>query len=454
MVSELVNLGRGTITNLICAGGRQALDWSSDYRVFSKARWEPGGLFGVIRREILGMLEKGSPLVAVMDDTRVKKTGRRIPGVSYFRDPLSPAFHCNLILGQRFLQISALLPSQNELGPARAIPIQYLHSPSVKKPGSKAGAEEWGEYRSRCRVQNLSVDGVQALKNLRAELDQKDGCRDRKLLISVDGSYCNQTVLRSLPERTILIGRIRKDAQLHHFPEESDRSGPGAKIKYGAQAPRPEQIRQDAQIPWQEVKAFACGRWFRFRVKTISPLLWRKAGPELKLRLLVIAPLGYRLRKGSRLLYRQPAYLICTEPGLPLEQLLQYYLWRWDIEINHRDEKQIFGVGQAQVWSENSVARAPAFAVASYAMLLLAGEKACRESGSRLALPPPKWRQNREQPRNSTQDFLRQLRYELWGKTLGRQKMNYQGFALPTRPDTKPKKFKISLASSVLYQIS
>ena len=63
-------------------------------------------------------------------------------------------------------------------------------------------------------------------------------------------------------------------------------------------------------------------------------------------RLVVIAPVAYRPRKGSKLLYRQPAYLIRTDPDLSLERLVQYYLWRWDIEVNHRDEKQIIGVGQ------------------------------------------------------------------------------------------------------------
>lgn len=82
-----------------------------------------------------------------------------------------------------------------------------------------------------------------------------------------------------------------------------------------------------------------------FRVKTITPVLWKNAGPDNHLRMVVIAPFGYRPRKGSRLLYRQPAHLICPDPDLPLDQLIQYYLWRWDIEMNHRDEKQILGVG-------------------------------------------------------------------------------------------------------------
>jgi hypothetical protein len=60
--------------------------------------------------------------------------------------------------------------------------------------------------------------------------------------------------------------------------------------------------------------------------------------------------------------------LICTDPDLPLEDLLQEYVWRWDIEVNHRDEKTILGVAQAQARNENSVEYIPATAVAANAM--------------------------------------------------------------------------------------
>ena len=61
----------------------------------------------------------------------------------------------------------------------------------------------------------------------------------------------------------------------------------------------------------------------------------------------------------ARRLYTRPAYIICTDPDLPLEDILQEYVWRWDIEVNHRDEKTILGVGQAQVRNENSVKYEP-----------------------------------------------------------------------------------------------
>ncbi len=81
-----------------------------------------------------------------------------------------------------------------------------------------------------------------------------------------------------------------------------------------------------------------------FRVKEMTPILWRKAGADLPVRIVVIAPVGYRLRKGGKLLYRQPAYLLCTDLDLPIEEVLQDYPWRWDIEVDLRDLKGTLGL--------------------------------------------------------------------------------------------------------------
>ncbi|MEQ6121462.1 hypothetical protein AAOP42_18150, partial [Reichenbachiella sp. MALMAid0571] len=58
-----------------------------------------------------------------------------------------------------------------------------------------------------------SLQGSLKIKALRDKLDQQDH-QHRSLCINVDGSYTNSTVLKNLPERTILIGRIRKDSKL------------------------------------------------------------------------------------------------------------------------------------------------------------------------------------------------------------------------------------------------
>jgi hypothetical protein len=95
----------------------------------------------------------------------------------------------------------------------------------------------------------------------------------------------------------------------------------------------------------------------------------------------------------------------------PAALLIQDYFDRWGIEVNHRDEKQILGVGQAQVWNDNSVTKVPALLVAMYSWLLLAGLKCYGPTRSEHYEPLPKWRSHAKRP--SCLDLVRLLRRQL-----------------------------------------
>ena len=111
----------------------------------------------------------------------------------------------------------------------------------------------------------------------------------------------------------------------------------------------PDGVRQDETIPWQEGSFFHGGAFHSIRYKEVKRVLWRKGGGRRLLRLIVIAPTGYRLHQHGRLLYRQPAFLLSTDRHRPVEQLIAAYLERWQIEVNHREEKSTLGLGDAQV---------------------------------------------------------------------------------------------------------
>ncbi|MDE3046682.1 MAG: hypothetical protein KGJ02_08615 [Verrucomicrobiota bacterium] len=130
----------------------------------------------------------------------------------------------------------------------------------------------------------------------------------------------------------------------------------------------------------------------------------------------MIAPIPYRLTKKGRLYYRDPAYLLCQPTTILSEVLIQKYFDRWQIEVNHREEKDLLGVGQAQVRSKHSVPRQPAFVVAAYSALLLAGVKCFEDRRSESFIPLPKWRRNAKRP--SCLDLMQILRKELEEKEL------------------------------------
>ncbi len=105
--------------------------------------------------------------------------------------------------------------------------------------------------------------------------------------------------------------------------------------------------------------------------------------------MLVVGLTRYRKRKSGRYYYRQPAYLLTTVLHDTARQWLQIYFDRWQIEVNHREEKDTIGVGQAQLHNVTSVPKQPAFAVASYSALLLASLQAFgAEQGQALRRSP------------------------------------------------------------------
>ncbi len=439
--SSLVGLGRKTVSGLLCASAQQFIDWSAAYRLFERHRFDTDALFDPIRREVVGRLEPGEPFVVMMDDTLIRKRGRKVHGAAWRRDPLGPPFHTNFVWGQRFLQISAALPDRTLVGRARAIPIELAHVPSAAKPAKRATEQAWTEYRTKQKTMKLPYVGAQRLARLRARMDE-DQQQSQRLIIAVDGSFTNRTFFRNLPHDTVAIGRIRKDARLFLPPAQG--TGPGRRRFYGDPMPTPEQIRQDESIPWMSIQAFAAGKNHAFEIKTIAPLRWQGTSAQ-NVRLVVVRPLAYRPRKGSRLLYRDPAYLLCTDPELPLDRLLQSYLWRWEIELNFRDEKTVLGVGEAQVRVPAAVEAVPALIVVAYASLLLAGTQ---DPETESALPLPRWRTSEPPVRPSTLKLINVFRSELWGKAVG---VNLAHFANKQRAGTKPVLLDKSLPSAVFY---
>ncbi len=411
--------------------------------MFSQARLPVTEIFAVVRRSLTAALEPGAPFCAVLDDTLLRRAGRHVPGVAWRRDPLGPPFQTNFVRAQRFLQISASLP-----GSARLTPIGFHHTPTPQRPNKKASDEAQAQYRQAARENRLSLRAAQQITQLRHDLDQDPAGAQRRLLIAFDGAYTNATVLKQLPPHTTAIGRIRKDAKLcYGLPTPVTAKSPGRPKRYGAPAPTPEQLRVDETHPWETMTLTHAGVAHQLRFKRQTNLLWRSTGTQQPLQLLVIAPLHYRLRQGSKLLYRDPVFLLCTDPQLTPSKIIATYFQRWDIEVNFRDEKTLLGVGQAQVRAAHSVAAAPAFAVAAYSFLLLAAQRAFGDSSVGL-IPQPKWA-TKSPPRNSTQHLLHQLRAEVWGRGLGLA--NFSGFVAHPTSHTKPQKCSFSLTAAACY---
>jgi hypothetical protein len=208
-----------------------------------------------------------------------------------------------------------------------------------------------------------------------------------------------------------LVVRCRKDIVLC-------RRAPGKGPRfYGKTKFTPQEVRRrDARARWQKATIFHGGCYRQVRYKELTKIYWQGGAKKREVRLLVVAPVGYRTTKKGRQYYRQPAYLLTTDLTTPAIELLQAYFDRWGIEVNHRDEKEILGVGEAQVRNRHSVRKVPALLVAMYSWLILAGLQCYGPKRTQQYEPLPKWRRAAKRP--SCLDLITLLRRQLVDKPL------------------------------------
>ena len=407
MLAALLCCGRKWITRINCVRGREQVDWTADYRVFSRSPWCASELFMPAIERSASYFGEG-PICLAGDETRARRGGRKVKRSRWTRDPMSPPFHVNFIKGIRFMQFSALLPLWNtDSVDARSIPVSFQPVDRPAKPGRKATEDQQVEYKRLCKEQSLGNQAWSQLLALRQKYDDA-GAYHNLLVVALDGGFCNRCCFRPTHERIVLVARARKDAALCHVA--NDPTQPNR--VYAQDTFTPESVGKDKAQKRQTTRVFFGGKRREVRYKQISGVLWRRGAGRKPLKLIVVAPTPYQLSPGMPKYYRQSAYLLVSDEAKISTQLaLQCYFNRWQIEVNHRDEKQHIGLVDAQVWNDRSVDRLPAFMVASYAFLLLAALEAFGPTRTQDYLQPPKW-QKRSRRRPSCLDLLTKLREE------------------------------------------
>jgi hypothetical protein len=403
-LGTLTAFGRRTLSRVIWAQGHQDEDWSADYKLHARCRWRIADLFKPILGRALAWC-RGRYVAVAIDDTRLRKTGRKIPTAAYGRDPMSPKFRINLMWGIRFVQISVLLPlyRQAKASP-RAIPIRFEEAPPLKKPGRRASDDQWAEYRQARKEHNLSIQSVAMIGDVRTALDEQH-VSHKTLLVVGDNSFCNRTLFTASWERIEIIARARRDIKLCRP------AAAGSRSVYDVVKFTPVEVLADQQIPWQKARIFYAGHWRKISYKEVPGVLWQSGAKQRPLRLFVIEALPYYLPSQKRNHRRDPAFLLTTDLKGTARELLQPYFDRWQIEVNHREEKDTLGIGQAQLRSRQSVPRQPAFAVAAYSALMLAGLIAFGSGRGDQYQALPKWRRNANRP--SCLDLVTLLRKEM-----------------------------------------
>lgn len=333
----LVNLGCQRLSQVIVATGHGGRDWTAWYRLFNRQRIDWSRAQTQLVRELSRELEGDDPLVVVLDATQLPRTGKRMPGIGWGRNPFNPAWKPGIWRSQRWVGIHGLLPRSAD-GKSRALPLRFVPAPA---PTATPGITPCPEWQA----------GATLLKWVRGVLSAQ-GQAKRTILVLGDGAYANAKLLAALPARTILVARCAKNRALYALP--GPQPARGRKRCYGERLLTPHQTLTSTH-PIQTVSIMVRGRTIPLRVQVLGPALVR---PVAQRPVFVLVVHGVKEAASHR--RREATYLLVTASAdgaggwrvpLPLAEVLSWAWQRWEVEVLHRAIKSGFGLGQQQQWS-------------------------------------------------------------------------------------------------------
>lgn len=401
--------GRSTLTNSITYRGQEQKDWSADYKAFNRSEWTTRDLFKAVLRAGISLVPSTSPVVVALDDTSLPKVGQKIPQARWCHDPLAPKFlDMQIRWGIRMLHAALLIPDyvnhrplaiSTGFEPVPAAPKENVWGPLtlIDHAAREAGKKE-------ASLTSRTVDLIHVLRKTLNDSGQSS----RKLLLVVDGSFTNGTVVRGLPHHTDLIGRTRKNAKLY-APLEAKQG----KRVYGNPLPFPDDMRVDTAIPLRSAELHYGGALRIINFKEVPKVYWKDGTKSKLMRLLIVMPVPHTVVGRKKRGYNKPGYLLTTDLDSPPEELIQAYLDRWQIEVLHRDLKTGLGVGQVQAFSESANEKVHGAQVAGYAMLSIAALQTLGGARNEALPELPAWRKRKPPMRLSQHDLITLLRNDL-----------------------------------------
>jgi DDE superfamily endonuclease len=390
--------GRRSLTRIIqSAQLTNFKHYCSFHRFFSQARWNLDDLGRCVFRLLLPFCSE--TLLAAVDDTLARKSGRHIWGAGMHHDPLrSTQKRPFFAFGHNFVVLSLQVALPFAPNKYWAFPILVRmyrkRQTNQRAPGKdgkleckQTGQANAKQYRTR---PELALEMIQIVANWVPQ---------HRLRILGDSEYAGQSISRHLPPNAKLISRMNMKAALYQPAEKAPSRG--RPRKKGARLPSPLQMAQDKQAKWIKATVTLYGKQVKLWYQTLDALWYPSAGQQL-LRIVVVRDPSGRRRDDC---------FFSLDRTLNATQILEIFSRRWPLEVCFRDVKQFLGFEDPQNRVAKATTRTAPLIFFIYDLVLLwyahsGHQLANRSQLKRLWYP--------QKTSISFEDALRTLRYVTW----------------------------------------
>ena len=337
LLGAILAPGKRTVSSALRVMGlSEELHFQNYHRVLNRAIWSCHKASLILVRMLVATFAPRGPLVLGLDDTIERRWGGKIQARGIYRDPVrSSDSHFVKTSGLRWLSLM-LLADIPWAGRVWALPFLTVLAPSERY---------W--QQQGCNPKLLSDWARQLL------LQVQRWFPTRPLVVVADGAFASLQLLSDWAVRRrpiTCITRLRLDARLFGPAPERKKGAMGRPRLVGSRLPSLQQMLMRRSTVWQLLNV---NNWYgegqRLVEVASGTAIWYHTGlPPVPIRWVLV-----RDPKGKF----ETRALLCTQLDQQPSQILQWFLWRWQVEVTFQEVRAHLGVETQRQWSSLAIAR-------------------------------------------------------------------------------------------------
>lgn len=315
------------------------------HRVLNRAKWNSLSGAKILLGLLIQLLPSSLPILIVVDDTIERRSGKKIKAKGCYRDACRSTQ--NLIVkcfGLKWVCLMLIVPLP-WCKRHWALPFMTILAPSKK--ANKASN----------RPHKTSVDwtilGIRIIARW---------IKRAFILIGDGGFACIRLGHACIKHNITLVSRLRLDVALYELAPNPGKKQVGRRREKGMRFTSLKQLAADLTQPWRNTVV----TWYGGETKQIRMLsginLWYSAGEK---------PLLIRWVLVLDVEKNEAEAFFSTDTKLEPEQIVNYFVLRWNIEVTFFETRAHLGVETQRQWSDKAIARTTPMLMSLFSLICL-----------------------------------------------------------------------------------
>lgn len=327
-----------TVAAILRVMGRaEERQYQNYHRVLNRARWSGLAVSEILLRLVVStFVPANGPVVLAVDETLERRRGKCIAALGHFRDPALSSEHYSVVSeGLRWISLMVVVKVPWSARPW-ALPVL-----TVLAPHAKTNATQGKRHKT-------SIDWVQQMTSqVRRWLPQ------RQLVLVTDGGLIAVRLgLRCTRygRPVTFISRLHLNIRLFEPPQPRPQGKRGQQARLGQRQPTLQARVDDPHTSWTRQAVTWYGGQLRQVDWVSGTALWHTPSQRDPL------PIRWVLVRDPLDKFK-PSAFCCTDLSLAPEQIIAWYVLRWNVEVTFQECRAHLGFGTQRQWNALAIAR-------------------------------------------------------------------------------------------------